>query len=65
MHIPIELQSWYRNRKGTLSQNVLAICNFEIVFVYILTSWEGSVHDSRVLGDAQSCKGFTTLVGKY
>jgi hypothetical protein len=26
----------YRNRKGGLSQNVLAICNFELQFQYIL-----------------------------
>ena len=65
MHIPIELQPWYRNRKGTLSQNVLAICNFEMVFMYILAGWEGSIHDLRVLGDAQSYKGFTTPIGKY
>jgi hypothetical protein len=65
MQIPIELQPRYRNRKGTLSQNVLAVCNFEMVFMYILAGWEGSAHDSRVLGDAQSCKGFITPAGKY
>jgi hypothetical protein len=65
IQIPIKLQPRYRNRKGTLSQNVLAVCNFEMMFVYILASWEGSVHDLRVLGDAQSYKGFITLVGKY
>jgi hypothetical protein len=36
MHIPIELQPRYRNRKGTLSQNILAIYNFDMQFVYIL-----------------------------
>ena len=65
MHIPIELQPRYRNRKGTLSQNILAVCNFNIIFVYILAGWEGSAHDQRVLSDAQASKGFNTPVGKY
>ncbi|XP_019096263.1 PREDICTED: uncharacterized protein LOC104779220 [Camelina sativa] len=42
----------YRNRKGTISQNVLAVCNFDLEFIYILSGWEGSAHDSRVLSDA-------------
>jgi DDE superfamily endonuclease len=64
MHLPIELQPRYRNRKGTLSQNILAVCNFEMEFVYILAGWEGSAHDGRVLIDAQG-KGFITPKGKY
>ncbi len=52
MHIPTELQPRYRNRKGTLSQNILAVCNFDMQFVYILAGWEGSAHDSRVLYNA-------------
>jgi hypothetical protein len=64
MHLPTELQPRYRNRKGTLSQNILAVCNFEMEFVYILAGWEGSAHDGRVLTDAQA-KGFITPKGKY
>ena len=65
MLIPSELQLRYRNRKGTLSQNVLAVCNFEMQFVYILAGWEGSAHDVRVLQDAQISQGFITPKGKY
>lgn len=65
MHIPLELQPRFRNRKGTLSQNVLAVCNFDMQFVYILAGWEGSAHDSRVLADAQASRGFLTPIGKY
>jgi hypothetical protein len=65
MLIPLDLQPRYRNRKGTLSQNVLAVCNFEMEFVYILAGWEGSAHDARVLQDAQISHGFTTPKGKY
>lgn len=38
----------YRSRKGYISQNVLAACDFELLFTYILSGWEGSAADSRV-----------------
>ncbi|XP_073120063.1 uncharacterized protein [Henckelia pumila] len=44
----------YRNRHGTISQNVLAACNFDLEFIYVLSGWEGSAHDSSVLTDALS-----------
>ncbi|XP_071916124.1 protein ALP1-like [Coffea arabica] len=36
----------FRNRKGTLSQNVLAACDHDMRFVYVRAGWEGSAHDS-------------------
>ncbi|BBH05547.1 transposable element gene [Prunus dulcis] len=55
-HIPTMVTgrdvSSYRNRHGTISQNVLAACNFDLEFIYVLSGWEGSAHDSRVLQDA-------------
>lgn len=65
IHVPLKEQPRYRNQKGTLSQNVLAVCNFDMSFVYILPGWEGSAHDGRVLSDAQNCHEFDTLKGKY
>ena len=44
----------YRDRHGIISQNVLAACNFDLEFIYVLSGWEGSAHDSRVLNDALS-----------
>jgi hypothetical protein len=44
--------SSYRNRYGKISQNVLAASNFDLEFIYVLSGWEGSAHDSRVLNDA-------------
>ncbi|KAG6500712.1 hypothetical protein ZIOFF_040562 [Zingiber officinale] len=44
----------YRNRHGEISQNVLAACNFDLEFIYVLSGWEGSTHDSLVLIDALS-----------
>ena len=48
--------SSYRNRHGTISQNVLAACNFDLEFIYVFSGWDGSAHDSRVLNDALSRK---------
>jgi hypothetical protein len=54
---PNTLQSLYWNQKGFLSQNCLFICNFDMLFTYILTSWEGSATDAWVWPDALA-KGF-------
>lgn len=54
----------FRNRKGTLTQNVLAACTFELQFCYILAGWEGAAHDARVLSDAIR-RGFTPPEGFY
>jgi hypothetical protein len=38
----------YRNRKGQISQNVLAASSMDLRFLYVLPGWEGSTLDSRV-----------------
>jgi len=42
----------YRNRKGTLSQNVMVACDFDLSFTYASSGWEGSVSDVGVLNSA-------------
>ncbi|KAG8382613.1 hypothetical protein BUALT_Bualt05G0095700 [Buddleja alternifolia] len=42
----------YRNRKGDVSINVLAVCDINMNYTYLLFSWEGPAADSRVLKDA-------------
>ncbi|XP_026442341.1 uncharacterized protein LOC113341815, partial [Papaver somniferum] len=55
-HIPVMVEkinaAVYRNRHGITSQNVLAVCNFDLEFIYVLSGWEGSAHDSKILNDA-------------
>lgn len=57
-HIPAMVkkrdQEVYRNRHGITSQNVLAVCNFDLEFIYVLSGWEGSAHDSKILNDAMT-----------
>ncbi|KAH6787392.1 hypothetical protein C2S52_006944 [Perilla frutescens var. hirtella] len=47
-----ENRARYRNRKGQTIVNVLAVCNQDMKFIYVLSGWEGSAADSRVLRDA-------------
>ena len=62
--IPLNLQGPFRNRKGFISQNVLAAVNFDLTFSYALVGWEGSAHDSTVLDDAR-LKGLPLLNNKF
>ncbi|RDB28243.1 hypothetical protein Hypma_001555 [Hypsizygus marmoreus] len=38
----------YHNRKGSVTQNVLAGSDFDLSFIYILSGWEGSAADSQI-----------------
>ncbi len=35
-------------RKGTPTQNIMAVCNFDMQFIYALAGWEGNAHDARI-----------------
>ena len=52
-HVPSHQQGPYRNRKGTISQNVLAGCSLDMYFFYVCPGWEGSANDARVLENAE------------
>ncbi|KAL8540393.1 hypothetical protein ACS0TY_001847 [Phlomoides rotata] len=41
----------YRNHKGQVSANVLAVCDRNMNYIFVLSEWEGSATDSRVLRD--------------
>jgi len=63
--VPLQEQPRYRNRKHFLSQNVLAVYDFDLFFVYVLPGWEGSAHDQRVLSDALCRHRLEVPKGKY
>lgn len=47
-----------------MSTNVLAVCDKDMNFAYIVTGWEGSAADSRVLRDAVTrADGFKVPIG--
>ena len=54
----------YWNRKGQITQNIMAAYKFDLQFCYILAGWEGLAYDGKVLNDAFD-KGFVIPEGKY
>lgn len=42
-----------RDRKGAITQNCLAICSFDMKFLYVFSGWEGSASDSTMFHDAR------------
>ncbi|KAL2338656.1 hypothetical protein Fmac_013102 [Flemingia macrophylla] len=44
----------FRGRKDWPTQNVFAVCNFDMKFTYVLGGWEGTASDSRILKDVLS-----------
>ncbi|XLR11259.1 hypothetical protein S83_039197, partial [Arachis hypogaea] len=47
----VEAPHFWR-RKDHPTQNVLAACGFDMKFTYVLSGWEGTASDSRILKDA-------------
>jgi hypothetical protein len=39
------------NRYGYCSQNVMAVCNFDMRFTFVVVGWPGSAHDTRIWSD--------------
>ena len=39
----------FGNRKGIITQNILAGSTLDLLFFYVLPGWEGSAHDARIL----------------
>jgi hypothetical protein len=50
--VPTEKVVQYTKRKGITTQNVLALCDFNMRFTFVVAGWLGSVHDMRVFNDA-------------
>lgn len=57
VNAPLGEQARYRNRKGDITQNVLVGVTFRMKFTYVLSGWEGSALDGRVLRSAISRNG--------
>ena len=57
-HIPVtvpkKLQVVHTGRHGYPSQNVLALCDFDMRFTFVAAGWAGSVHDTRILLDTMA-----------
>ncbi len=70
-HIPVSISpdqaAPFRNRKGTLSQNVMVVCDFDLNITYVSAGWEGSATDARVLRSAMNkpIGKFEVPLGKF
>jgi hypothetical protein len=42
----------YTYRHRYTSQNVLAICDFDMRFTFVVSGWPGSAHDTQILNHA-------------
>lgn len=51
-HIPcvvsVEEQGKYIGRKGIPTQNIMAACDWDICFTYVMAGWERTAHDARL-----------------
>jgi len=50
--IPPEDQVPFIGRKRVPTQNVMAVCDFSMKFIYAYAGWEGSAHDTRIFFSA-------------
>jgi hypothetical protein len=54
-HMPVIVtlneQPKYIGHHGYPSQNVMAVCDFDMRFIFVVTGWPKSMHDSCVLLD--------------
>ncbi|XP_050710739.1 uncharacterized protein LOC126995293 [Eriocheir sinensis] len=46
----------YRYRKGYLALIVMAVCDAKMRFTNVVSSWPGSVHDSRIFYNSRFCQ---------
>jgi hypothetical protein len=42
----------YMGRKGVPTQNVMAACDIDLLFTFVMAGWEGTAHDTRIFLDA-------------
>ena len=52
VRVPSKDAPRYRGRKGYPTINVLVACTFDLKFTYVLSGWEGTTSDSRIIKNA-------------
>ncbi|KAK3218858.1 hypothetical protein Dsin_012828 [Dipteronia sinensis] len=50
--VPAHKQNSYRDRKIQVTQNIMCVCSFDMIFTFVYMGWEGTANDSRVFLDA-------------
>ena len=49
--VPTEKSIPYFGRKGYAIQNVMAACDFDMLFTFVLPGWKGAAHDTSIFLD--------------
>ena len=49
--MPLSKQAVHFGRHGYSSQNVMAVCDFDMRFTFVVAGWPGSAHDTRIFLD--------------
>ncbi|KAL7263365.1 hypothetical protein ACSBR1_001519 [Camellia fascicularis] len=49
--LPARDAGTYYGRKGYPTQNILAVCDFDMCFIFTSCGWEGSMYDSRIFNE--------------
>ncbi|KAL5581332.1 hypothetical protein UlMin_013774 [Ulmus minor] len=66
VRVPVLKKPKYRNQKSDIATNVLGVCSQDMQFIYVLSGWEDSVNDDRVLHDTlHRTNGLRVLHGNY
>ena len=52
-NVTLEERQASRDRKGGVTQNCLAVCDFDMNFVYMFSGWDGSTADATMFHDAR------------
>ena len=52
--VPVDEHPNMQNRKGFLSQNCLFVCDFDLIFMYVVMGWDGSTADATMWHEAHS-----------
>ncbi|KAL0539375.1 hypothetical protein IC582_023586 [Cucumis melo] len=47
--IPQNEEIPFRGRKTNTTWNTMCVCSFDMLFTYVMSGWEGSANDSRIL----------------
>ncbi|CAI9287724.1 unnamed protein product [Lactuca saligna] len=50
--VPQNEEAKYIGRKGYATQNIMAVCDFNMCFTFVWAGWEGTAHDTRIFNEA-------------
>jgi hypothetical protein len=47
--VPTKDQIRYIGRKGFPTQNVMSVCNLDMIFIFVVVGWPSTAHDTSIL----------------